>query len=154
MESFKLFKVRNDTGWETTWGRMIAENEYDAVEISNVNINQLVRLEQKKDGTYNVKIYSANELIDDNDFNDFKSARSFVLDYIRSTGKEERMKIIMSLKDTLCENDRSISHESELYKAGTEEYLRVLNLILDNKLLDVELRTKAFKIKQAVLKNK
>jgi hypothetical protein len=160
IEAFKPFKARNRDYWSLNWRRDSPESGgTTAIMFENTTLNQTIRLEEKKDGSYLVEIREGSDLMTSDIFEEFEKAKQYAIQYmenakvppesINSKGMFERLFTTAILEQA---NQRALDKENHLFKEQTQEYLRNLNLIIDNNNLEKDVIDKSKKIRDFILK--
>jgi hypothetical protein len=137
-EAFKSFKARNKKFWSLTWRKDVPElGGTTAVMFENTVLDQTIRLEELKTGKYKVQIFGNSNTISSNLFDDFESAKKYVIDYMENRSEQsESARNYMEkvfLKSLVEKTIQGTRKEENLFVEATNEYLRILNLIVDNK---------------------
>lgn len=148
-ETFKKFFIKNENGWEYSWSRDVGEGFIDAIQFSNDRLDQMIRLEEKKD-YYHITIEVEGKEVSTVNFDSFDEAKKYVKDYIKNTGqeKESLQEKIKSLK----EKD-SKEKDDDFFVDATDEYLRVLNIVMSNGNASEDIQKMAKKVKDFIKKN-
>lgn len=163
-ESFKPFKARNKDFWTLSWRKDVEDEGTSAIMFTNSIADQEIRLEETKNKEYKVEIWENGKTISSNIFAEFEEAKDYVITYMGNVSKPESltskiqfnklfMKTMVEHK-TLKEkaSERSIEKENHLFHEMTEEYIRALNLIIDNNNIEKDVIDKSKKIRDFIIK--
>lgn len=158
-ETFKSFFFRNNNGWKNNWSRTEADGELSATEFKNDKLNTIIRLDELKTGKYIIKIFKENRLSTTQEYDSFDEAKEFIKNKIKNISDkdtkesvENRLKkVVESLSETE-DNSRAIRKETDMFNSGSDEYLRILNLIVDNENVKKDIIEKAKVIRDIIQK--
>lgn len=150
MKQFKEFALKafNILGkdWKTTNRRMAAGNVTSVI-LANEKENKQIEIYEVGD-KLELKIIDNGKIINKQKFDNIDQARNTILNYVNNKEKIVRNKIL-SIKEQV-ENNR-IQKETEFLNSATEEYLRILNQIINNGFLDNQKIYNISKIRKIII---
>lgn len=161
-EAFKPFKSREREYWSLDWRRdNPSEGGTTAIMFGNSLLDQTIRLEETKDKDYKVEIREGAEVVSSDVFEEFEKAKDYVINYMKtattppgeeSLHKSKTMFEKLHMKSLIEQtNQRGIDKETHLFDEQTQEYLRILNLIINNENLEEDIINKSKKIRDCIV---